>query len=275
MLKQDKPRVVEELTDMVNNYSVVGVINMRKLPARALLSMKESLRGSAVIKMSRKTMIKRALDNCNKDLKNLELTTVPALLLSNENPFRLYRLIKESRTPAAAKPGDVPANDIVIQKGSTGLPPGPSITTLQKVGLKTSVQAGKIAVMADKVVCKAGEPISRDLTDVLSLLKIEPMEVGLDLVHVWEDGTVYDRDVLDVSPEYYINELMLGVTRAVNLSVNTGYPTKLTAPIMIQKAFVEARTLAIEADLLEKDFIDQVLAKAARAAKMLEEKTGA
>ena len=271
MLKQEKPRVVENLTEMINDYSVVGVINMRKLPARALGQMKESLRGAAVIKMSRKTMIKRALEGSNKDVKDLELTAVPALLLSNENPFRLYKLIKESRTPAAARPGDLPAKDIVIQKGSTGLPPGPSISTLQKVGLKTSVQAGKIAVMADKTVCKAGEPVTQDLADVLSLLKIEPMEVGLDLVHVWEDGTVYGRDVLDISPDEYINELMIAVTKGVNLSVNIGYPTKLTAPIMIQKAFVEARTLAIEADLLEKDFIGHVLAKAARAAKMLGE----
>ena len=272
MLKQDKPRVVEELTDMINSYSVIGVINMRKLPARALLQMKESLRGAAVIRMSRKTMIKRALDGSNKEIKNLELTAVPALLFSNENPFRLYRLIKDSRTPAAARPGDIPANDIIIQKGSTGLPPGPSISTLQKVGLKTSVQAGKIAVMSDKVVCKAGESVTQEVADVLSLLKMEPMEIGMDLVYVWENGTIYGHDVLDVSPESYIQELMLGVARAVNLSVNTGYPTKLTAPMMIQKAFMEARTLAIEADVIEKDFIDHVLAKAARAAKMLEER---
>jgi large subunit ribosomal protein L10 len=274
MLKQEKPKIVEELTGMVNEYSVIGVINMRKLPARALLSMKESLRGSAVIKMSKKSLIKRALDGSDKDLKNLELTEVPALLLSNENPFRLYRLIKESRTPASAKVGDVPANDITIQKGNTGLPPGPAITTLTKVGLKASVQGGKIAVMADKVVCKAGDKITQELADVLSLLKIEPMEIGLELSHVWEDGTVYGKDVLDVSPDEYIAELTRAVIQGVNLSVNTGYPTKLTMPIMIQKAFAEARTLAIQADVIEKDFIDQVLAKAARAAKSLEEKTG-
>jgi len=64
------------------------------------------------------------------------------------------------------------------------------------------------------------------------------------------------------------------VTYGVNLSVNTGYPTKLTAPLMIQKAFAEARTLAIEADVIEKEFIVHVLSKAERAAKLLGEKTG-
>ncbi len=275
MLKNEKPKIVEELTQLIDNYSVIGVINMRKLPTKALQNMRESMRGIAIIKMSRKTMIKRAIKNSKKDVQNLEahLTTVPALLVTNENPFKIFKTIKENKTPAAAKPGDVPAHDILIQKGPTPLPPGPSISTLQKAGLKTSVQAGKIAVLADKVVCKAGEAVSEEVAAVLSLLKVEPMEIGMDLAYVWENGTIYGRDVLDVSIDDYINDIVSCVRKAVNLSVNTGYPTKLTAPIMIQKAFAEARTLAIDADIIEKDFIDEVLKKAARAAKMIEDKT--
>lgn len=275
--KQEKPKYVEELTRLIDNYSVVGVINMHKLPSRALQQMRESMRSSTIIKMGRKTLIKKAVGNSKKhNIKLLEetLTGVPALLLTQENPFRLFRLLKENRTPAAAKPGDIATKDITIPKGSTNLPPGPSISTLQKVGLKTSVQGGKIAIMQDKVVCKAGEQISQELADVLSLLKIEPMEVGLDLAYVWEDGTIYGKDVLDISVEGYINELASCITCAVNLSVNTGYPTQLTVPIMLTKAFMEAKTLSIERDLIEKDFIEDVIAKAERAAKMLEEKAG-
>ena len=44
-----------------------------------------------------------------QNIKILEekLTDVPALMLTNENPFKLYKLLKENRTPAAAKPGDI------------------------------------------------------------------------------------------------------------------------------------------------------------------------
>src|SRR3972149_11281166 len=110
MLKNEKPKIVEELTQLIDNYSVIGVINMRKLPTKALQNMRESMRGVAIIKMSRKTMIKRAIKNSKKDVQNLEahLTTVPALLVTNENPFKIFKTIKENKTPAAAKPGDVP-----------------------------------------------------------------------------------------------------------------------------------------------------------------------
>lgn len=277
MLKQDKPKFVDELTRMIDSYSVIGVLNMHKLPSRALQQMRESMRSTTIIRMGKKSLIKKALAGSKKNkIKVLEekLSGEPALLLTNENPFRLFRLLKENRTPAAAKPGDMAIKDIVIIQGSTNLPPGPSISTLQKVGLKTSVQGGKIAVMHDKVVCKAGEKITHVVADVLSLLKMEPMEIGLDLAYVWEDGTIYGKDVLDVNVEDYINELTGCVTYAINLSVNIGYPTKLTLPIMIQKAFAEARTLAIERDIIEKDFMKEVLAKAERAAKMLGEKVG-
>jgi large subunit ribosomal protein L10 len=276
MKKEEKPRYVDQLAGMIDEYSVIGVLNMHKMPARALQQMRESMRGTTVIKMGKKTLISKALNSSKKNVRTLEekLSGEPALMLTNENPFRLFRLLKENRTPAAAKPGDIAGKDITIPKGSTNLPPGPSISTLQKVGLKTSVQGGKIAVMADKVVCKAGEKITQDLADVLALLKIEPMEIGLNLAYVWEDGTIYGKDVLDVSVEDYINELTRCVTYGVNLSVNTGYPTKLTAPIMIQKAFAEARTLVIETDIIEKDFIEHILSKAERAAKLLGEKVG-
>src|SRR3990167_8143006 len=110
MLKQEKPKHVDDLTSMLENYSVIGMLNMHKMPARALQQMRESMRGQAVIKMSRRSMLKKAMQKSSKkNIKMLEdkMTKVPALLLTNENPFRLFKLLKENRTPAAAKTGDV------------------------------------------------------------------------------------------------------------------------------------------------------------------------
>ena len=143
---------------------------------------------------------------------------------------------------------------------------------LQKIGLKASVQGGKIAVLQDKVVCKPGEKISADVAGVLSLLKIEPLDIGLDMICAYEDGIIYDRSVLDVNVEDYISDIQKCVSQAVNLSVNTGYPTKLTIEMMVQKAFNETKSLCIETNVVEKDFIDDVLIKAINHAKALESK---
>lgn len=277
MLKHEKENKVNELAKLIDESLVIGILDMHKLPARQGQQIKNKLREVATIKMAKKTLIKRAIEKSKKkDIKKLEekLAHEAALIFTNENPFKLFKTIKESRSPAAAKTGDVVQKDVVVQKGSTGLPPGPAISTLQKVGLKASVQQGKIAVMADKVIVKTGDVITEDVANVLGMLKIEPMEIGLDLVAAWDDGTVYTKDILDVDAEQYLTDLYQCVVKAVNLSVNAGYSTKLTVPIMIQKAFSEARSICIEANIFEKDFIDEVLAKAAREAKTLNDKMG-
>lgn len=274
MLKTEKPLHVQKIKDLAESHKVVGILNMHKLPAKQLQQMRESLKGKAVIKMAKKSLIKRAIEEKQLQDKLEGRKVEPALLFSNEDPFRLYKILKESRTPAAAKPGDVATKDIFIPAGPTPLPPGPAISTLQKVGLKASVQGGKIAVMHEKIVCKSGEVVSEDMASVLNLLKIEPMEIGLDLITAYEDGVLYGKDVLDVDQAEYISSLQVAVQHAVNLSLNTGYITKFTAALALQKAFMEARSLAIETNALEKDFINDILSKAVRQAKALEGLTG-
>ncbi len=275
MLKTEKPSQVQKVKDLTETYKVIGILNMHKLPAKQLQQIRESLRWKAVIKMTKKSLIKKSLEGNQAlqqklDGKKLE----PALLFSNENPFKLYKMLKESRTPASAKPGDVAIKDIMIPQGPTSLPPGPAISTLQKVGLKASVQNGKIAVMQDKIVCKAGGAVTEELASVLNLLKMEPMEIGLDLIVAYEAGVIYGKDVLDVDQSRYISDLQRAAQQAVNLSLNTGYITSFTAPMALQKAFIEAKALALESGAIEKDFIDDVLAKAIRQAKALEASTG-
>ena len=72
MKKQEKPKYVEQLAGMINDYSVIGVLNMHKMPARALQQMRESMRSSTVIKMGKKNLITKALNSSKKNVKDLQ-----------------------------------------------------------------------------------------------------------------------------------------------------------------------------------------------------------
>ncbi|MCX6819264.1 MAG: 50S ribosomal protein L10 [Candidatus Aenigmarchaeota archaeon] len=271
MLKNEKPKIVENLKKLIEEHSVIGVLDMHNLPAKQLQKIRDSLRATTIIIMNKKSMIKRAISESKKDIKKLEETLVnePALILSNENPFRLFRTIKSNRSSASAKAGNIAMNDIVIKKGKTGIPPGPAISSLQKIGLKTSVQEGKISVIYDKVAVKAGEIITSDMVNAFNLLKMEPMEIGLNLVAVWENGVVYPKDVLDIDVNAYTNKVNLAITCMINLSLNSGYLVPLTAELAIQKAFMEAKSLALEANIIDKSIIGELLMKAVIEAKGL------
>jgi large subunit ribosomal protein L10 len=269
LLKAQKPKVVEDLKSLIESYSVVGILDMHKMPTKQVQKMRERLRTIAVFKMARKSLLKKALGDTKPKLAE-KLGREPALILSKENPFKLYKILRENRIPSAAKVNDVSPKEIIIPKGPTPIPPGPAIAGLQKIGHKTTVQQGKIAVLQDKVVAKPGEPISADVVNVLNLLKMETMEIGLELVMAFEDGVLYDKSVLAVDAQDYINSIMLGVQQAITLSLNTGYLTQETAAMAVQKAYIEAKALAIEANILEKDFADSILGKAEMQARALQ-----
>ena len=276
MLKKDKPAELEKVKQMISGYSVVGMLNMHALPAKQLQKIRKALAGRAVIKMSNKNIVKKSFEG-SEQLKKLDeyVKGEVALLLTNENPFKLYKYLSENKTPAQAKAGDIAPKDIIIQKGSTGIPPGPAISTLQKAGLKTTVQDGKIAVADDKVICRSGEKITADMVGAFSLLKMEPMEIGLDLVAVLESGVIYDKSVLAVDQKQYLNKLEKAIQQAINLSINADYPTPLTVKTMIQKSFLEAKAVAIAAAVLEKDIMGDLLYKALQEANLLGSTAGA
>lgn len=66
MLKSEKPKKVEELKRLIAEHNVIGLLDMHNLPTKQLQKIRESLRGKAVIKMSKKKLIKRAIEESDK-----------------------------------------------------------------------------------------------------------------------------------------------------------------------------------------------------------------
>jgi uncharacterized protein with ATP-grasp and redox domains len=69
-------------------------------------------------------------------------------------------------------------------------------------------------------------------------------------------------------------QMVLAAQQAFNLSLFAVIPTRATAPDLLAKAVREARNLAVEADILEKDTIALLLGKAQRESVALEHIAG-
>jgi large subunit ribosomal protein L10 len=244
--RPEKIKAVEEFSELIKNYPIVGIISLYKTPASALQKIKKELKGKAVIKVAKKSTLLLALEKAGKTNLKQFVTDYPGVILANINPFKLYLFLQKKKTPAVAKPGDVTTKDIEVKAGPTDLPPGPAISTLTKVGISAKVEAGKIAVMKDKVVLKAGDKVSLELASALHLLKMEPMEIGLNVVAIDENGVVYNRDQLFVDEEKLLNDIQLAIHNAFNLSINAEIPTKETIGFMLAKAQMQAKSLANE-----------------------------
>ena len=273
-VSQLKIEETQGLTKNINEKNIIAIFDVTNMPAAALQKIKYELYENADIKLIKKSMLIRAVNESNK--KNLLEYVVgqPGIIFTTMDPFKLYKIIQKSKSNVAAKPGDIAPQDIEAKEGPTDLMPGPAISTLSKVGIQSKVDAGKIAIIRDKIVAKEGDEISADLASVLSMLKIKPIEVGLDLKAVYEDGVIYTADILSVDEEQVLNDMISGYHHALNLSLESGFITSDSVPVMIVKAFNEAKNLALEAGIVSKDIIGELLAKAVAEMSVLEDKVG-
>jgi len=165
-----KKEAVQKVKDLISEYPLVGVVNMANLPAPQLQRMREKLRDTVVMYMAKKRLIKLVLEDADKEgIQELEpyLKGIPALLFSSENPFKLYSIIQKNKSKAAAKAGQEAPNDITVSAGPTSFAPGPIISELGGLGLKTKVEDGKIHIIKDHVIVKEGEEITAQALDLI------------------------------------------------------------------------------------------------------------
>src|SRR3989338_9039220 len=246
---EEKKQDVLELVTLMKEYPIIGAVNMANLPAAQLQRIRSQLRArSVVIKMTKRRLIKIAFEQSNKaGLKDLSkhLEGMPALIFAKENPFGLFKTIQKNKSRAPAKPGQIAPNDITVEAGPTPFAPGPVIGEFGKVGIKAGIDAGKVVIKETKIVVKKGEPVNPILASLLMRLGIEPMEIGLDLVAVWENGTIFTKDVLGVDEKKVLEDVKLSWQEAINLAVYAGYPTKDSVNVMLQKASRESRAISL------------------------------
>lgn len=269
---------VKEFFSLMKEYPVVGVINMQNLPAAQLAKLRGSLRGKAIIFMGKKRLMNIAFKDAEQLKKGIIVLQkefpgiMPALLFTKENPFSIYKILQKSKSEAPAKPGQISPKDIVIQPGPTPFAPGPVIGELGAVGIKAGIEAGKVVIKQEKVVVRKGEKISDKVCSIITRLGIKPMEIGLDLVAVYENGTVFSKDVLSIDEAEFLGKIKNAATSAINLSVFAAYPCKDNIKLLIGKTARDSRAISISQGIVTKETIKDLLARADRECVALQAK---
>ncbi|MEI8331562.1 MAG: 50S ribosomal protein L10, partial [Methanomicrobiales archaeon] len=237
---------------------------MYGIPAQQVQQIRRNLRGQAVIKVTRNTLIEHAFEDIGGDVKDLSkyISGHSAIIFTNDNPFKLFKQLEKTKTKMAAKAGDKAPEDIVIEKGPTSFKPGPIVGELQQAGIPAAIESGKVKIRETKTVVKKGGVISAKLAAILVKLDIKPMDVGLALQAAYHEGGIFEPSVLAVDETILLAQIQLAATQAFNLSVNESIPAKDTMEAILTKAVREARGLAVEAAIYEKDVIDAIIGKA-------------
>ncbi len=270
-----KKEIIKEFQKLVEEYPIIGAVDVENLPALQLNRMRKQLRGTVLVKMTKRRLLSIVLKNSKKEgIDKLipYLKGMPALLFSKESPFKLYSILKKNKSKAPIKAGQTAPNDIVVPAGPTSFAPGPIIGELGALKIKAGIEGGKVAIKEDCIVAKEGDVISPSLAGVLTRLGIEPMEIGLNITGIWENGDILTKDVLDIDEEKYAGDFATAASWAFNLAVNAGILNKETIVPIIQKSHTDAFKLAVEQDIMTDGTKGLIMAKAEAQAMSLKEK---
>ncbi|MDD1732918.1 MAG: 50S ribosomal protein L10 [Methanothrix sp.] len=266
-----KVRDVDELVEKISKSRVVGIVGVREIPADNIQQMRGDLRGNVEIRMVRNTIARRALQASVPEIRQLSdyIEDQTALIFSDENPFKLYRLLEKGKKPMPIKAGARAPRDIVIEAGETSFSPGPMVGKLQAAGIPAAIKGGKVVINQKVTLAKEGEVVAAKTADILKTMEIFPRNVGLELRAAYEGGLIFRAKDLSINVEAQISELSAASAKAFGFAVEIGYATPKTVGPMLQKAQTRARALVLEAGLPVPGMMEMVLAKAAANARAL------
>ncbi|RLG61024.1 50S ribosomal protein L10 [Candidatus Geothermarchaeota archaeon] len=267
-----KIKEVEELTKLIREYKIIGIAKLEGVPTAQLQVIRKMLKDKVVLRVTKNTLFRKALEkvkpkNMKELVKYLEGSNI--FLFTNMNPFELNMTLEKTKIPRYAKPGDKAEKVIVIPAGDTGLTPGPILSVFGKLRIPTQTREGRIWIARDTVVAKPGDTISPDLASLLRKLDIKPIDVGIELKVVYDNGLIIPGEKLKIDVKEYENLIAEAHSNALKLGTSIAYPESTIIRLSIAKAYNEALVLAAEALIITKETINLIIGKAVAQANAL------
>ena len=118
---------------------------------------------------------------------------------------------------------------------------------------------GKLVVPEDTIVVRQGEKIKQAVAEILNRLDIKPMQVGLDVEAVLNKEDFYQKNLLDISEEEYINKVKAAFAEAFNLSMNAEIINDLTIAHLLRKAQSDVKKLILSKSLIWEGETEKLL----------------
>merc|ERR1711959_677396 len=175
-----------------------------------------------------------------------------AIVFTNENLSEVRDLIMENKVAAPARAGSLAQCDVIVPAGNTGMEP--TMTSfLQALSIPSKITKGSIEILNPVHLITEGEKCEASQCALLEKLGIKPFTYGLVVKCVYDDGTMYDPAVLDITDDDIVASFSAGIKNVAAVSVETGLPTVASVPYSILLGFANLLAIAVETDYTFKE----------------------
>jgi len=255
--KDRKAEYVVKLRQLIADYKNVLIVTVDNVGSNQMQKVRLALRGKAVVLMGKNTLIRKVLRE--ESAKNPKLESLVPLVygnvgfvFTNANLADLRKTILENKVPAAAKAGSFAPANVTIPGGPTGLDPGQT-SFFQALNIATKIVKGAIEIINETQLIKIGDRVTSSHVALLTKLNILPFFYGFGVPHVYEDGTVYESSILDMSKEDLMAKFFNGVHKIAAVSLAISYPNQASLSHLVNGAFKKLVCIALATSLTFKE----------------------
>ena len=229
------------------------MVSADNVGSKQMQQIRFALRGKAEVLMGKNTMMRKALKGQVEKNPSLE-KLLPHIIgnvgfvFTKEDLLEIRDILLSNQKEAPAKAGAIAPVDVFVDKVNTGL--GPEKTSFfQALSIPTKITKGTIEILSDIHLVKKGEKVGASEAALLGMLKIYPFSYGLVCKTVFDNGSVYSPDILDIKPEDLIGNFMSGIANVASVSLEIGYPTVASVPHSIVNGFKNVAAVCLESDV--------------------------
>jgi len=246
-----------KVVQLLDEYPKCFIVGCDNVGSRQMQTIRTSLRGLAVVLCGKNTMMRKAIRGHleNNGLLEKILPHIKGnvgFVFTKGDLAEVREKLTQSKVRAPARAGAIAPLDVIIPAQNTGL--GPEKTSFfQALSIPTKISKGTIEIINDVPILKPGDKVGASEATLLNMLNISPFSYGLGIQQVYDSGSIFSPDILDIKPEDLRAKFMVGVANLAAVSLEIGYPTLASAPHSIANGFKNLLALAATTDVEFKE----------------------
>merc|ERR1711885_24692 len=238
MVREDKStwkaNYFTKLAELLEEYPRCFIVGADNVGSKQMQEIRIALRGKAVVLMGKNTMMRKAIRGHlekNPDLERLmpHIKQNVGFVFTKMELLHVRDLLLSNKVKAPAKAGALAPLNVVVPAQNTGM--GPEKTSFfQALAIPTKITKGTIEIINDVELITAGDRVGMSEATLLNMLKVSPFTYGLIVQKVYDSGSVFDPEILDITDDDLKAKFMAGVANVAALSLAISYPTIASVP---------------------------------------------
>lgn len=273
-IPKKKEKTVGELKELLTRYEKILILDIEDVPTPVIQDLREKLWDIGTFRVIKNSLTRIAIDQLERpEIEQLKkyLTGMRALFFTNNDLYKVARIISSKSKKLPPKAGKTPSRDIIIEKGGTGLKTGPEMRDLRVAGVPIRIIENEIYVKERTKLVSENEEISPSEAKAMRILDIKPIEAKVEVIAGLMGGKIVSRETLTRPIKEYKKLFRTGINKAINLSIEAAIPSKAAFDQLLRRSFHVSLIFGLKTGLTTSETTEGLILNAYRLAQTVQE----